>query len=210
MKFSQILMAICFSIGITATANAAIVSTTGSVSYTTAPSSVAVGGSENSTSIIAFDEQQDLSLSSALSVDYLTSTGTTGTLATGTQLNSYLIHFDPVGTSVLLEDLVTLTGSITFSNRITGLIYSGVPCDNCPATPEYLDASDHLGATGTLYPTGELGRGLELDSDPYYTGRGDFFSLSADGRTLDLSFTAYPLRMDQLRVVTFFRKKIHR
>ncbi len=202
MKFNKILITICCSVGILTTANAAIVSTSGSISYIAAPSSVYPGAYESSDSIAAFDEQQNVILSSDLSVDYLSSTSSTGTLSTGTQINSYFVHFDPVGSSTLVTDRVTLTGSLTFGEQIIALIYTGVPCDLCPTTPENIDASDYLGKTGTFYPTGEIGRGLEPDSDPYYTGRGDLFTLSADGLTLDLQFTAYPLRTDQLRIIT--------
>jgi len=202
MKFSKILITICCSISILTTANAAIVSTSGSISYITAPSSVYPGAYESSDSITSFDEQQNVILSSDLSVDYLSSTGSTGTLSTGTQINSYFVHFDPIGTSVEAIDRITLAGSLTFSEQIIGLIYTGLACPLCPVTPQNLEASDYLGQTGTIYPTDGLGRGLEPNSDPYYTGRGDLFTLSADGLTLDLQFTAYPLRTDQLRVIT--------
>lgn len=182
---------------------ASIVSTTGSVNSVVPPASVDVSGSENSVAIIAFNEQQGLRLTSSLSVDYLDSSGSVGALAIGSKVNSYFIHFDPVGTSVSSNDLVTVVGSITFDTQISGLIYSGVACALCPATPAYLDASDYLGVGSTIYSTAEIGRGLELDLDPYYTGRGDFFSISTDGYTLDLSMTSYPLYLDQIRVITY-------
>jgi len=202
MKFNKILMIICCSAGIITTTNAAIVSTTGSVSHTTAPDSLDFGITESSDSIIAFSEQQNVILSSDLSVDYLTSTTSIGTIASGTRVSSYFLHFDPIGDALSEAARERLAGSLTLNEQIIGLIYSGVYCSTCPATPEYIDASDHLGATGTFYPTGGMGRGLELDSDPYYTGRGDIFNLSADGLTLDIEFAVYPVALDQLRIIT--------
>lgn len=198
----KLLCVVCSCLGMVTASHAAIVSTSGSMTYVTAPGSVAAGATENTTSIITFDEQQNYTLSTDLSLDYLSSTENTGSLAAGREINSYFVHFDAVGAASQVEDLVTITGSVTFDKKILGIIWSGLAHPNAPATPQYLDASDYLGATGTFYATGELGRGLELDSDPYYTGRGDIFTVSADGRTVDVSMTSYPLRVDQFRVIT--------
>ena len=85
---------------------------------------------ESNTDIFVFDEKQDLTLTSDVYVD-ITKAGTyndagdltPGTIPAGTLVNSYLIHVDPVGTA---SSLFKYDGSITFSNKILGVIVNNI------------------------------------------------------------------------------------
>ena len=180
---------------------AAIVSTTG-MTVISAPTSVEPGQLESNTTVWAFTEQQSYTLTTDLAVDEVVSTSATGLLAAGTEIDSYFFHVDPVGDSGLAADGVEISGTVTFDTKILGLIWTGVPCpNNCPTSFMYLDASDYLGAPSTTYPTGGLGRGLEVEEQ--YTWTRDFITLSSDGYSLTtLSSAAAPLYSDQLRVIT--------
>ena len=206
MKLTNYLLltAFCY-LSVISISTAAVVSLSGSVAHATAPASVGFDAYESDSFISVFDEQQGVTLTSDLSVDYLSSNGAAGVIGMGAEVNSYFVHFDPLGTSGSGVDRVMLSGSVTFDERIIGIIWSGAPCIDfpCPATSEYLDSSDSvLGSFGTFYPTGEIGRGLELDSDPYYAGKGDIFTVSNGGYSLDLQLATLPAFSDQLRVVT--------
>jgi len=182
---------------------AAIVSVSGAISEISAPTSVTPGSLESSNTIWAFDEQQNYQLSSDLFVDELSGTSTAGSIAAGTTVNSYFLHADPDGTSVDPADAVNLSGTILFDKKILGIVWSGTPCAHCPSTNMYLDASDYLGATGTVYPTGDLGRGYEVEDFYVANGTQDFVTISADGYSLTMvSSAALPLYSDQLRVIT--------
>src|SRR6478609_11960970 len=80
------------------------------------PPSVAVNAEQNATSAIVFDERQAVSLTSPLLVDasepgtYGTWPGK-GTVAVGTQVDSHLIHSDPVS----FASGTRRTGSVTFA-----------------------------------------------------------------------------------------------
>ena len=138
-----------------------------------------------------------------MAVDDLAGTSGIGTIAAGTTVNSYFLHADPVGTSTDSSDVMSITGTITFDAPILGLIWSGVSCNNCPVSNMYLDSSDYLGATGTSYPTGGLGRGYEIDDFYAINGTQDFVTISSDGYSLStVSSAAQPLFSDQIRVVT--------
>ena len=183
--------------------SAAIVSVGGDMTLIASPSSVEPGMLESSSTIWAFDESQLYTLSSDLSVDEVVGTSSAGTISAGTVVNSYFLHADPIGNSESIPDIVNLSGTITFSTKIIGLIWTGVACDHCPETSMFLDASDYLGLSSTAYPTVGLGRGYEIDE--YYTARGvnDSIIISADGYSLTTVSTAtYPLYSDQLRVIT--------
>lgn len=192
-----------FFLAVTNPVWSAVVSTGGDMSYIMAPASVEAGALESSTNFWAFNEKQSYTLTTDLLVDELLAASASGVISAGTTVNSYFIHADPMGDSTLPEDAVTLVGTITFDTPILGLIWSGVACEYCPASPMYIDASDYLGSASTIYPTGGLGRGMEMDD--FYAGNGtqDFITISADGYSLTtVSSAALPLRSDQLRVIT--------
>ena len=122
------------------------------------PPSVEAGALEDSGTAFVFLEQEAVLLSSDLFVDAInpgaevggsTNTAVAGSIPAGTPVDSFLVHFDPVGEPTDLN--VTVAWSVVFrsTDRILGLIYSDA----------LLDASDFLGAPGTIYPTGEAFRG---------------------------------------------------
>lgn len=110
---------------------------------------------------------------------------TPGTIAAGTRVNSYLLHFDTE-----LEQSVQASGSVTFDESILGLAV-------LPAT---LLGSDGLtGLAGVMYPQGDQ-RGFELEQ----TGEGgglDSVTLSTDRRTVSFDLRN-GTRVDQVRVIT--------
>lgn len=185
------------------TSVAAIVSVSGDISVISTPSSVEPGMLESSTNIFAFDERQAYTLTSDLNVDELRGTSAPGVISAGTVVNSYFLHADPVGGSEDPADVSSLTATITFDTRILGLIWTGVVGPAQPVSPMYLDASDYLGLSSTMYPTGGLGRGYEADDHYLINGTRDYVTISADGYSLTtVSSSALPLYSDQLRVLT--------
>jgi len=202
---NRILSIVCstFLLVISGNSLAAVVSVAGDMTQISAPASVARGQLESSSTIWVFDEQQSYTLTSDLLVDELAGTSTSGSISSGTLVNSYFLHADPVGDSTEPADVVSMSGTVSFNKRILGVIWSGVACDHCPVSDMYLDTSDYLGALTTIYPTNDLGRGYEVD--PVYAGNGtqDFVTISADGFSLSMvSSAALPLHSDQLRVIT--------
>ena len=92
------------------------------------PTNLDLGKYESDTDIFVFDEQQNLILSNNLYVDigqpdtYNDSddlVGAGGTILAGTPVNCYLVHIDPIGVP---GSIVTYSGSVTFSNKILGVI----------------------------------------------------------------------------------------
>ncbi len=199
MKKIIILLAVClptvFSI-----ANALSVS--GDIQLIAPPSSVMMNALESDTNGWAFTERQNVVLQNNLSVDWLAANDSAGTIAMGTTINSTFLHFDPVGANGGQVDIKTIMGSLTFDTPILGMIWTGAPCPPpCPLSPMNLDASDYLGNPGTLYPTGELGRGFEVD--PFYASLGSQdFATSNSNLTVMISASAVPTFSDQLRVIT--------
>jgi len=187
----------------TGVSTAAIISVGGDMTTITVPSSVEPGMQESSSTIWAFEERQAYTLGSGLSVDELVGASVAGVISAGTVVNSYFLHADPIGSSDEDPDIINLTGTITFDSKILGLIWGGVACENCPSSSMYLDASDYLGLSSTLYPTGGLGRGYEVDEFYAVNGTQDSVTISTDGYSLTtVSSAAYPLYSDQLRVIT--------
>jgi hypothetical protein len=177
-----------FALLLAASPAAAAVITAPNVVEIAAPGSTLEGDLEDNTLIRLFAEST-VTLASALTVD-VTAPGiyqngsapiaASGSIAAGTKVDSYFIHFDPAnGTQ-------TGTGSVTFDTDILGvLVY----------TSTLAAGSDGLlGAPGTLYVTG-ANRGLEFGPSE------DVVTLSSDLRTLTLSLREQSSRVDQLRVV---------
>jgi len=177
-------------------------SVSGQVQFISPPSSVLANVLESNDHAFVFQEQQNVTLGSDLLVDQLISSGSAGNISAGTVINSTFFHFDPVGIAARSPDLVTVFGSITFDRPILGLIWTGVACpESCPLSPEYLDASDFLGAVGAQYPSGGLGRGLE--TDPFYDHNGSRdFIVNINATSIGFSTSAFPNRSDQLRIIT--------
>jgi len=96
------------------------------------------------TNLYAFDEDQNVTVQgSALNVNFLASTGTSGSLPIGTVVASHYIFFDPAG-------LASQEGTVEFDSDVLALITS---------TGNLLD-SDYLANTGVTYLNPAL-RGLE-------------------------------------------------
>ena len=149
------------------------------------PVSVVQGDTESSGEIKAFNEQQDITLASDVTVN-ITAPNiyddigiiTPGVISAGTSANSHFLHFDPVGT-----DTQTLGGSVTFDSDILGVVILS----------NDLDGSDSiLGLPDTIYPVADAERGLELGTDEFVTFENDL-------RTLTVQFGA---DIDQIRVIT--------
>ena len=94
------------------------------VSDTTPSSLLPNAQPESNTDIFLYTEQQNVTLSEDLSVDYLASTGLSGVLAAGTELNSYIFNFDAVGDNYDLGSF-SASGSYDFGTEILAVIWSG-------------------------------------------------------------------------------------
>ncbi|HEY4310200.1 MAG TPA: PEP-CTERM sorting domain-containing protein [Pirellulales bacterium] len=159
-----------------------------------APANVTPGNLESDKRIRVFAEQQHLTLAHDLAVD-ITVPGTSpaggvpnlsiGSIAAGTLVDSYLLHFDDAGTP---GDPVHITGSIAFSDDILGIIVLAQSLDGTDAYP---------GLTTTIYPFGDAARGLEL-----HDGNGsDSITFSTDLHTIALDFHNIK-NTDEVRVIT--------
>ena len=177
---------------------AGVVETTSAVVDVTPapPASVVLGATESDSQILLFTESTNVALPEPTEVDIslpgayhfppdpATGLLTPATIAAGTCVNSYFLHFDRV-TNV---GFTRLTGSATFDLPIIGVI----------VLTSQLDASDAtLGHPGTTYPIGTAAaRGLEFE---------EVVTLSDDRRTLSVELEI-PLRhdntFDQIRVIT--------
>lgn len=177
-------------------AYAVITATTGDITQIAAPVSTDLGSTESETDIFVFQEQAagyqlpgNIDVNISQPGTYSWSGGgipalTPATLGANMQVNGvYLLHFD----RQLAEGFKVLTGSVSFECPVVGVnVLSGE-----------LDASDTLGAPGTLYPTGtQVDRGLEFE---------EFVTLSNDRMTLTVGLEIQDTvdnTLDQVRVVT--------
>lgn len=194
MKRSLVFLTVLVStiVAIPVVSFAEIVSTSGAVVEITPPPSVRPDQLESDTQIFAFEEQQSVTLASAVSVD-ITQPGTyddssdltPGTIPAGTTVSSHFLHADAPGPCVD----PTLEGTVVFDADIIGII----------VTPSNLNSSDHLGAPGTEYPTWDR-RAMELDTQD------DFIIEQIDRRTvvihvqIDAPNTCR--EFDQVRIIT--------
>lgn len=95
--------------------------------------------------LVGYDELQDYTLTSNLSVDFLASTTAAGIVSTGTTLDSHYFFLDP---SVYVIDG---SWTIDFDAPVVAVIFS----------TDLIFASDYLGASGTIYPGPFEKRGFE-------------------------------------------------
>jgi hypothetical protein len=111
-------------------------------------------------------------------------------LAAGTQIDSYLLHADPLGGGM---PIVMFQGSVTFDRPILGAMM----------TYESLTQTDSLlGSATTNYIPPEFFRGFEGPGFPIYSfAVSDSLEISDDFRTLTFAFRTES-RMDQIRIVT--------
>ena len=180
-------------------AYAVITATTGDVTEIAAPLSTDLGATESETDIFVFQEQvagfqlpSDIDVNISQPGTYIWPGGAGGnpaltpaTLGANMRVDGvYLLHFD----RQLVSGFKILTGSVSFECPVVGVAV---------LTSE-LDASDILGAPGTIYPTGtQPARGLE---------REEFVTLSNDRMTLtvglEIEDSGGDNTLDQVRVVT--------
>jgi len=108
----------------------------------------------------------------------------------GTIVDSYLLHYDRVGTP--LEGLISVEGTIHFDRPIIGVI----------ANNEWIGACDAMfQGEGTEYPDADYaGRGFEGREHRADGIRQDIVTISADRRTLTVHLET-STNIDQLRVL---------
>jgi hypothetical protein len=160
--------------------------TTGAVSYTSAAANVTPGATQSNSTISVFYEKSLALPAGGVTVDR-TATGivtATGDLSntvipSGTFISSHYLHFDAVtgGTN--------LTGSVTFSEDILGVIVTQANLDGSNAA---------LGRAGAIYPSAVADVGVELPDD--------VFTISPDRRTLTVNLKAAGgVPLDNIRVI---------
>ena len=165
-----------------ASAGASVTSATGAVQIVDGPASVAFGAYESNTSIRVFDESQITIDKGAMPLG----AGPAPAAQTVACVQSHMVHFDAIGSAH-----VRLSGSVTFSAAIVGVIRSNKPVGFLFRP---LDLTDRLlGAQATTYAhPGDDRRGTERD---------DRVSIDAhDPKTLQLSLGGDGF--DELRVLT--------
>ena len=158
-------------------------------------------GTESNTDIFLFTERQNLTLGSDLNVDYLSgSNGSSGSIAAGTMVNSFIFHFDGIGS---LTDGMSLhsVGTHVFDFEILAVIWTSARPSAQPQTDNNLDASDSiLGISGLAYATGTLGRGLEVES--FYNANQTADTFIVTGNQIELSVFSKAAYIEQIRVIT--------
>ncbi len=175
-------------------ASASIVSSGGSIAIQTAPSGTLTNDTLESSTLVRGWFEKTVTLTSNLSVSHQGS-GTVssnasangGTISSGTRLDSYLFHFDKVGSSNATVSLTNSGGSlsVTFSTAIQGVFFS----------QSGLNGSDATFGPGGLTYSG-ANRGVEFGSE------NDNFTISSDLRTITFnSLTVNGSKMDQVRVL---------
>jgi hypothetical protein len=190
MKIYTLSLLAAFVLVSSRSALAGIVSTTGAVEVVTPPADVRLGAFENDTVVRVFAEKQGHTLATNLAAD-ITAPGTSplpadpanlnlspGTMASGTVVDSFYLHFDPPGSSDRLE------GSLLFDRDVLGLM---------TLADALTGSHGELGVAGTIYGSGPLEH-----SHPEFP---DFVTLSDDRRTVSFSINA-GMGHDSIRIVT--------
>jgi hypothetical protein len=163
------------------------------------PADVSSNQWESNTQVRVFAEQQGLTLSQPLGLDISvagTSPGATddnlspATLAAGSVVSSYEVHFDPNGQRAT-DNALAATGSVTFDQPILGLIINATDLNSTNSV---------LGLAGVTYPDGP-DHGLDIAPGAVGTGTADQITLSADMRTVTFDLRAASFA-DDFRVVT--------
>lgn len=150
-----------------------------------APASVNPGALESDSHIVLIRERQALTTATAMKVVVPARTDGSAseqivTLPAGTRVDSYLLHFDPVGAP---SQAVQVIGSVTFDQPVVGVF----------AIDPHLDRSQTIFRHPTMaYHDRDLRQGMEAQ---------DSFTLSADGRTIRVLMSVREQQSDQLRVL---------
>jgi hypothetical protein len=179
---------------------AGITGTTGAVTIVAnPPADVSSNQWESNTLIRIFAEQQNAAPAAGIAVD-ISSPGTSptpqsmnlspATIAAGTQVNVFMLHFDVNGTRPT-ENALEATGSVTFDQPILGLI----------ALSDTLNSSNAALGLPTLTYSNGVDHGLELNPNGIGNGTTDLVTLSADLKTVtvDLRNASFA---DDLRIIT--------
>jgi hypothetical protein len=171
-------LCVVFTLGATP-AKAEIVSTTGMVTQVDPPADVSIDQEVSASTIIAFDEMQDVPTPFRIDALLDASTGEAVVINDGTYVDSHLLHVD------LPPDVASseLEGTVTFSGQILGLVI---------ATDDLVATDDSLGAPDTVYDA-DIDRMLDLGNDQAFVleeGDALYVKLRTD--------TA----LDQIRVLT--------
>lgn len=197
MKSIIATLAACTVFSVVSSASALSIS--GDVNMVYAPASVKENARTNNRKALLFTEQANTVLASDLTVEAylpgaygapsataglkkpLSGVASTRTLAAGRAVTSYFLHAD---TSVDADKPTIMSGSITFNDKILGVIFGNFA------------ASDALvGAPGTAYET-KNGHGLDM-TDP----NADYFRISNDRMRIDFRFAVGGIS-DQIRIIT--------
>ncbi|GMR23869.1 MAG: hypothetical protein BMS9Abin37_2343 [Acidobacteriota bacterium] len=177
-----------------ASVEAGIISFLGDVDIIAPPPSVVLGALEDDQLTRVFLEQSALILGSDVDADVMSPGAvdeavdlTPGTIFSGTRVDSYLLHFDP-----LSDSGASSGGSVTFNRDILGILVQ----------TSSLDATDALlGALATTYQLNDF-RGVEgLGFAAEGVTVNDVVTLSADFRTIGFDFSTTS-RIDEIRVIT--------
>ncbi|MGH7243165.1 MAG: PEP-CTERM sorting domain-containing protein [Phycisphaerales bacterium] len=161
------------------TASATITSVSGTTTPLGSPPVSAASGFLMGPTTYAWNEQQNV-FTTGVYCDMLNNPGFSTSPVPGTivgAFDSHMLHFQlPTGGGV--------GGSVTFSGQIIGVMFVGLSLDNTDAT---------FGSGGTVYPTGDPGRGLNA-----------FSSFSINANVLTYQFATLPPSKDiiEVRVLT--------
>ncbi len=153
-----------------------------------APTNVPPNALTSDTHAFVFTERECATLASNLPVDVVNPSGTydetttqAGIVPSGTQVDSYYVHFDKVGDA----GTATVSGTLTFDRPVLGIIF-------LRPTLNATDAA--VGAPGTTYTSND-------SSFRGYEGPSDTVHVSEDGRTVTFSATVGAFQ-DELRIIT--------
>lgn len=179
---------------VTTTAQGGIVSLSDKATTASTPNSLAAGSLESNSKLYVFAEAQQVTLAGSITTD-IAQPGTyswffpsllassSGTIAAGTVVDSYLLHFDPKGTPKWWKPK-KISAGVTFDTPILGIevLSSSLAATDSP-----------LGLPGTTYESGS-GRGVEAFLQ-------DRITLSADLRTITADFRNAS-SVDEIRIIT--------
>lgn len=199
--------------------NSRVANTTGAMHFVhPPPPSVVEGQSETNHSLLLFLEREDQTLPSRMAVSitepglYTTFNHRHASLPAGVHVDSYLVHFDPVG-SMNNQPPLIVEGAVTFDKPILAIIARG---DQLAASDEWLACPEtHYQGTPTFRQRD--GESFSANITPAYAIRGlsglwnihyshespapnDWLRLSADRRTLTVRCAAGG-EADQLRIL---------
>ncbi|MGQ0635085.1 MAG: FecR domain-containing protein [Planctomycetaceae bacterium] len=184
------------------------------------PASVVEGRTESNENLLLFLESEAVILTDPVAVTitqpglYTTTSGSGARLPAGIAVDSFLVHFDPVG-SKFNQAPVTAQGTVTFERPIVGIIARG---DQLAESDRLFAAPDTHYVCSVEYEfQGPIDDGYFTNHLPPYSIRGlaglwsaaelhdspapnDWIRLSADRRTLTVTCSAGG-EADQLRIL---------